>query len=100
MGGGMCRRLHEPSGIGMSFEKSARNRISQGRFQNVSEVVGASLSILKDCEMTRQKRVQSLKAKINDAWDDPRPSRPADEAFGRIEKLHAEAVERSSTTRV
>lgn len=49
-----------------------------------------------DYKMTRQERVRRLKAKINDAWDDPSPSRPADEAF---ERIHAEAAATSSRRR-
>ena len=49
--------------------------------------------------MTRQERVQRLKAKINDAWDDPNPSRPAAEVFDRIERIHAEAAATSSRRR-
>ncbi len=85
--------------LGDHFEKFAQDQISQGRFQNVSEVVRAGLRLLEDYELTRQERVQSVKAKINDAWDDPRPSRPADEVFARIEKLHADTVAKSSKTR-
>jgi len=40
--------------------------------------------MLENYEMSLQERAQLLKAKINEAWDDPRPSRPADEVFGRI----------------
>jgi hypothetical protein len=43
--------------------------------------------------------MQRLKAKINDAWDDPSPSRPADEAFDRIERIHAEAAPTSPRRR-
>jgi hypothetical protein len=49
-------------------------------------------------EPARQERLRRLAAKINDAWDDPGPSRPAAEAFDRIEKLHADAVAPSPKT--
>lgn len=85
--------------LGDHFEKFAQDQISRGRFQNVSEVVRAGLRLLEDSEMARQERGQSLKAKINDAWDDPGPSRSADDAFDRIEKLHADTVASSSSKR-
>ena len=85
--------------LGDHFEKFAQEQISQGRYQNVSEVVRAGMRMLEDYEMTRQERLRSFKAKINDAWDDPSPSRPAADAFGRIEKLHADTVAGSSNTR-
>ena len=33
-----------------------------------------------------------LKTAIDEAWDDPRPSVPAREAFDRIEAMHAETA--------
>jgi antitoxin ParD1/3/4 len=85
--------------LGDHFEKFAQEQIAQGRFQNVSEVVRAGLRLLEDYELSRQERVRSLKAKINHAWDDPAPSRPAADAFSRIEKLHADAGAASSRKR-
>lgn len=85
--------------LGDHFEKFAQDQIARGRYQNVSEVVRAGLRMLEDYEMTRQERVQRLKAAINDAWDDPSPSRPAAEAFDRIERIHAKAAATSSRRR-
>jgi antitoxin ParD1/3/4 len=85
--------------LGDHFEKFAQEQISRGRYQNVSEVVRAGLRMLEDYEMTRQEQLRRLKAKINDAWDDPRPSRPAADAFGRIEKLHTDTVAKPSNKR-
>jgi antitoxin ParD1/3/4 len=72
---------------------------SQGRYQNVSEVVRAGLRMLEDYEMARQERLKSLKARINDAWEDRSQSRPAANAFDRIEKLHADMVATSKNRR-
>jgi hypothetical protein len=44
--------------------------------------------------VTREDRLRRIRDKINDAWDDPRPSRPAMEVFDRIEALR-EAETRS-----
>jgi len=85
--------------LGDHFEKFAHEQISQGRYQNVSEVVRAGLRLLEDYEMARQERLRSLKAKIDNAWDDPNPSSPADDVFDRIEKLHADTIARSSSRR-
>jgi antitoxin ParD1/3/4 len=85
--------------LGDHFEKFAREQISQVRYQNVSEVVRAGLRMLEDYEMVRLERLTSLKAKINEAWDDPRASRPAAAAFGRVEKLHADTVKSPTSNR-
>ena len=47
--------------------------------------------MIEDHEMSLRKRVKLLKDKIDEEWDDPRPSRPADEVFGCIEATLAEA---------
>ncbi len=78
--------------LGEHFEKFVQERVTQGRYQNASEVVRAGLRMLEDYEMSLQERAELLKAKINEAWDDPRPSRPIDEVFDRIEARHAEAT--------
>jgi antitoxin ParD1/3/4 len=85
--------------LGAHFEKFAQEQISQGRYQNVSEVVRAGLRMLEDYEMMRQERLRALKAKIDAAWDDPRPSLTADEVFDHLEKHHREAVAASSNRR-
>jgi antitoxin ParD1/3/4 len=78
--------------LGAHFERFVQDQIAQGRYQNASEVVRAGLRMLEDYEMSLQERAQILKAKVNEAWDDPRPSRPAEDVFGRIEAIHAEAI--------
>jgi antitoxin ParD1/3/4 len=37
-------------------------------------------------------RLAVIRARIRRSLDDPRPAVPIDEAFDRIEKLHADAV--------
>jgi len=78
--------------LGDHFEKFVQERIAHGRYQNASEVVRAGLRLLEEHELSLEERIAQLKAKINEAWDDPRPSRPADEVFDRIEADYAEAA--------
>ncbi|HWB50868.1 MAG TPA: type II toxin-antitoxin system ParD family antitoxin [Stellaceae bacterium] len=78
--------------LGEHFEQFVRDRIARGRYQNASEVVRAGLRLLEASEMDLEARASFLKEKIDEAWDDPRPSVPADEAFGRVEALHEDAV--------
>jgi antitoxin ParD1/3/4 len=79
--------------LGDHFEKFVQERIARGRYQNASEVVRAGLRLLEEHEMALEERAVQLKAKINEAWDDPRPSRPADDVFDRIEAEHAKTAQ-------
>ena len=74
--------------LGEHFEQFVQAKIAQGRYQNSSEVVRAGLRLLEDYEDLAEERKRQLKAKIDAAWNDPRPSRPASEVFDRIEALH------------
>ena len=78
--------------LGEHFEQFVQQQIARGRYQNVSEVVRAGLRLLEDYETNTQERHRLLKARIDEAWDDPRPSRPADEVFARLEALHGQTL--------
>jgi hypothetical protein len=43
-------------------------------------------------ELNVQERTSILKAKINQAWDDPPPSRPVSDVFAHIEAIHVDTV--------
>lgn len=79
--------------LGEHFEHFVQQQIAHGRYQNVSEVVRAGLRLLEDYEMSAHERAQRLKAKIDEAWDDPRPSHPIDEVFARVEALHTRTMQ-------
>lgn len=78
--------------LGNHFEAFVQSQIEGGRYQNASEVVRAGLRMLEDYELDRRRRLQDIKAKLDEAWNDPRPSIPAEDAFAEIEKIHAARV--------
>ncbi len=74
--------------LGEHFERFVQRKIAQGRYQNSSEVVRAGLRLLEDYEELVEERRRQMKAKIDAAWKDPRPSRTAADVFARLEELH------------
>lgn len=77
--------------LGDRFEAFIQEQIREGRYQNASEVVRAGLRLLEDHEAQRKHIFERMKAEIDAAFNDPRPSIPIDEAFDRVE---AKLVER------
>ena len=65
--------------LGARFEAFIQEQIQEGRYQNASEVVRAGLRLLEDHEVTRKQHLDRLKAEINTAYDDPRPSLSSDQ---------------------
>ncbi len=61
-------------------------RVNSGEYASASEVVRAGLRALD-----REEEVlnEYLREKIREAYDDPRPSVPAEEVFERLERKHA-----------
>ena len=61
-------------------------RIDSGEYSSVTEVIQAGLEAL---EREEAEFNEYLREKIKEAYDDPRPSIPAEEVFERLERKHA-----------
>jgi antitoxin ParD1/3/4 len=71
--------------LGPHFEAFIAEQITQGRFQNASEVVRAGLRMLEDHEMNRTARAARLVLDINLAFDELGPDIPGADVFEKLE---------------
>lgn len=75
--------------LGELAEK-VEERVRSGEYDSPSEVVRAGLEALE-----REERAFELKAKVEEALADPRPSIPAAEVFANLEEYHRQRLARS-----
>jgi antitoxin ParD1/3/4 len=64
-------------------------RVQSGAYSSASEVIRAGLRAL---DREEEALNEVWRRKIQEAYDDPRPSIPADEVFERLERKHAERM--------
>jgi antitoxin ParD1/3/4 len=73
-------------------QQGVDDRVEAGSYSSASEVIRAALRAL---DREEEARDELMRAKIQAAMEDPRPSRDADEVFERIEQLHAKRTRAS-----
>jgi antitoxin ParD1/3/4 len=71
------------------LQERVEARVKSGEFASASEVVRAGLRAL---DREEEALNEYLREKIREAYDDPRPSIPAEEVFERLERKHAERI--------
>jgi len=64
-------------------------RVKSGAYSSASEVVRAGLRAL---DREEEALDEIWRRKIQEAYDDPRPSIPAEEVFERLERKHADRM--------
>jgi antitoxin ParD1/3/4 len=69
-----------------AFAGRVRELVDSGAYDSPSEVVQAGLEAL---EREQADWDEVLRQKIREAYDDPRPGVPAEEAFARLRARHA-----------
>jgi antitoxin ParD1/3/4 len=70
--------------LGPHLEGFVRDQIALGRFQDESEVVRAGLRLLEHQEASLADHREDLLRSLDAAFEDPRPSIPAGEAFAGL----------------
>lgn len=78
--------------LGSHFETFVKNQISNGRYNNASEVVRDALRLLEDREQERQIRIEALRSEIDKGLQGPLS--PSKDVFARVRNKIAAAAER------
>jgi antitoxin ParD1/3/4 len=68
-----------------------RRRVESGAYASNSEVIREALRMMLDREQEREKRLATIRDKINEAWDNP-GRLSAEEVRQRLDRLHEETL--------
>jgi antitoxin ParD1/3/4 len=72
--------------------RTIRDSVESGEYASTSEVLRDAMRVWQRQRREDAGRLAAIRARIGRSFDDPRPPVPLEEAFGRIEKLHAATV--------
>jgi antitoxin ParD1/3/4 len=72
--------------------RAIRESVEAGEYASTSEALCDAVRLWQDRRGEDAKRLAAMRTRVQRSLDDPRPSVPLDEAFDRIEKLHAGTV--------
>ena len=72
--------------------RTIRSSVESGEYASTSEVLRDAMRVWQRQRLEDAERLSAIRTRIQRSLDDPRPPVPLEEAFARIEKLHAETV--------
>jgi antitoxin ParD1/3/4 len=70
------------------MNRMIQKRVKAGDFASSSELIREALRVWELREQEHQERLAVIRARIDEAMDDPRPSVPAAEVFERLRARH------------
>ena len=78
--------------LGPHFDRFVQEKLTEGRYQNASEVVRAALRLLEDAEATNLERRAAIRAELAERANDGRPTQPAARVFEDLRAHHQSQV--------
>jgi antitoxin ParD1/3/4 len=75
-----------------SLARVVREKVSSGAYASNSEVIRDALRAWQEQGLERDERLASIRARIDEALNDPRPLIPARKVSAKLRKLHEETV--------
>jgi len=67
-----------------------REKVAKGEYASRSDVIRAALRLWQECEELKERKLVSLREKIDRSLDDPRPPLDEDAAFACLEERASE----------
>lgn len=64
--------------------KMIRRKVDQGGYRSDEDVIREGLRLLQERDALEEQEIASIRAKIGESLDDPRPTVPAEEAFDKL----------------
>ena len=78
--------------LGPHFDRFVQEKLTEGRYQNASEVVRAGLRLLEDAEATNLERRAAIRAELAERANDGRPTQHAARVFEDLRAHHQSQV--------
>jgi antitoxin ParD1/3/4 len=72
--------------------RAIRESVEAGEYASTSEALRDAVRVWQRQRSENAERLTAIRTRVRRSLDDPRPSVPLDEAFDRIERLHADTV--------
>jgi antitoxin ParD1/3/4 len=72
--------------------RAIRESVEAGEYASVSEALRDAVRVWQRQRIEDAERLTAITARVRRSLEDPRPSVPLDDAFDRIEKLHADRL--------
>jgi antitoxin ParD1/3/4 len=70
------------------MNRMIKQRVEAGDFASSSELIREALRVWRQRDEEHQEKLASIRQRIQNSIDDPRPSVPLDEAFERLRQRH------------
>ena len=78
--------------LGPHFDRFVQEKLTEGRYQNASEVVRAGLRLLEDAEAANLERRAAMRAELAERANDGLPTQPAARVFEDLRDHHKRQV--------
>jgi antitoxin ParD1/3/4 len=75
-----------------NLARVVRQKVESGAYASNSEVIREALRAWQEREMERERQLDSIRARLQEALDDPRLPLSAREVSKRLDRLHKQTV--------